>query len=140
MPCLPQVVAPMAHICCHPLEKLDQGKQGTQKKQAEPNRLFLLPYSIRDLGSPTPGSCVWEGFGYQMDDLAENWQGRPKARSQVGLQNPESQRYSRQTAQAHPSGEEAQTPQKKILKTPSTEQSAGEASTATYTRHCVPQL
>lgn len=87
----------MAHTCCHPLEELDQSKPSTQQKQAEPNRLFLSPHSIRDLGSPTPGSCVCEGFGYQIEGLADNWQGRPKARRQVGLRNPESQRYARLT-------------------------------------------
>lgn len=87
----------MAHTCCHPLEELDQSKPSTQQKQAEANRLFLSPHSIRDLGSPTPGSCVCEGFGYQIEGLADNWQGRPKARRQVGLRNPESQRYARLT-------------------------------------------
>lgn len=74
------MVASIAHICDHPLEEMDQSKQWTQKKQAEPNRLFLLPYSIRDLGSPTPESHVCEGFGYQIEGLADNQQGRPKAR------------------------------------------------------------
>lgn len=114
----PQVVVPMAHTCCHPLEELDQSKPSTQQKQAEPNRLFLSPHSIRDLGSPTPGSCVCEGFGYQIEGLADNWQGGPKARRP---RVPEIRQTNQ--SQAHPSWEETQTPR--------TEQSAGAASTAT---------
>lgn len=129
----------MAHTCCHPLEELDQSKPSTQQKQAEPNRLFLSPHSIRDLGSPTPGSCVCEGFGYQIEGLADNWQGRPKAAG--GAAEPRvPEIHQTNKTQVHPSGEETQTPQKKILETPRIEQSAGEASTATHTRHCVPQL
>lgn len=110
--------------------------KASRTKQALP----VAP-SIRDLGSPTPGSCVCEGFGYQIEGLADNWQGRPKDRRQVGLRNPESQRYARLTKPRLTLQEKRHKHlRRKALKHQELSKALEKHLQQRYTRHCVPQL
>lgn len=122
----PQVVAPGVHTAAIPQRNWTRENHEHRKSKQNQTGSSCCPTSLEIwvLLPQDPGSAKGLDIRQKVQQTTGKAGLRPgEDRSGCRTQSP------RDKAQAHPLREEAQTPQKKILKTPSTEQSAGEAAT-----------